>query len=58
MQKQITDALLNIHNCLEWRKQLEIFNFVKFEKISSDHYLVARSLVESSKNLNMDIAYY
>lgn len=58
LKKQITDALLDIHNKPEWILKLHKYNLTKFSPVDLSFYDMEVQLMEAVKNLKLSVAYY
>jgi ABC-type phosphate/phosphonate transport system substrate-binding protein len=58
LKKQITDALLDIHNKPRWMNKLREYNIERFTPVDMSFYDLEVNLLESVKDLKLSAAYY
>lgn len=58
LKKQITDALLDIHNKPTWMNKLREYNIQRFTPVDMSFYDLEVNLLESVKDLKLAAAYY
>ena len=58
LKKQITDALLDIHNKPRWMNKLGEYNIERFTPVDMSFYDLEVNLLESVKDLKLSAAYY
>jgi len=58
LKKQITDALLDIHNKPTWMNKLREYNIQRFTPVDMSFYDLEVNLLESVKDLKLSAAYY
>lgn len=58
VKKQISEALLGMHELPEWQPQLEEWNIERYTKIDDSLYDLETSLMDLCKGLSLSSVYY
>ena len=58
LKKQITDALLNMHNNPKWKPRLQGFNISEFVPIDMNLYDIVGELSDAVHGMSLSSTYY